>query len=279
MGRRKNDFTPPAWFDLKKYDGVRGLNEEGWFVQIMRRLPGPGEEGPEKYGIDDPERKELYVQAQQRYRERLKAVRENPLGPDPRYKRTTANRCWHRGGVGLATPNDLWLHQPFDVFGEGTETAHEWEMKCLDGIMGKVKSWDRPIEPRSEAMKALPMMVVNLSLPDSELIASFEMLLEQLRKREPWSTVKPIELKKEMSDWCARAIMPYWDLRLWAEETGTTIPHREYANILFPGERRAESDIAKQTKPKAEKVFSHEYADLLGAFCVRKMQKTQGSSE
>lgn len=261
MGAKQIKFNPPDWFSLSKYEGVKDLDLEGWFVQIHRRFSFF------KELVDDPiEKKEL----EDEYRLRLEEVRENPLGNDPRYKPKPAKDAWNDGGVALATP--LNLAPLLAILYQDPEGNHPFSPKKISAAHKNGEKWATEpfINPFPE-FDCYPFLTCNLELPDEILKEGFASLLLSLRTRKPWKDIKPLDVKVEMQSWCEFAVLPYWDLKTWAEEKKIHITQSKMTECIFlPGEKDLNA-IRNTTKKKAEKIFSEKFLAVLGALCVEKL--------
>lgn len=267
MARPKLEVKRPEWFKLEKYAGMEKLSLEGWFVQINRRIR------PFPEGLDDPVAEK---EAEAYYRLRLKEVRENPLGNDPRFKPTPPKELWNKGPVSLATPHELGhllAHDDHDPELDDPEDPRLLKRSRIFEayFLNKEKWASEPIEDPCQESLFTPLLSINLRVSDDILKRSFASLLVQLRNRKPWKDIKEYDIKADIKSWVDFAILPYWDLRTWSEETRNKISQNKMADMIFPPGEKDLNAIRNTTKPKAEKIFSESFLDVIGSLCVEEL--------
>lgn len=153
---------------------------------------------------------------------------------------------WNRGGVRIATPEDLWGPRKFRPKPQTIQKAflnkEEWYKAPVGSISQDFHS-NTEVFPAEE--NRMPRLVIDLELPDHVLRASFETLLNFLRTQPPWEKVKAFDAYLSPQKWYEYSILPFWDLKTWADETGTKwtkvrMIEKIFADKFIPVDRRIE---------------------------------------
>ncbi|NMZ58306.1 DUF6387 family protein [Pseudomonas nitroreducens] len=91
---------------------------------------------------------------------------------------------------------------------------------------------------------------VNLNLPDSVLIESFSKWLLEMRKAQGQSTERRY-YRPNFQRWARSGVLPYLDLKVWAQEIGAHIPDRVMAAAIMPRLDFGEGNLRKTVAPTA----------------------------
>lgn len=75
---------------------------------------------------------------------------------------------------------------------------------------------------------------IDLSFSDKHIIEDLEKQLSILRKSIGATQKEKRQRTPDINSWCHSKALPYFDLFLWANFTGTTLTQEDYCEILFP---------------------------------------------
>lgn len=106
----------------------------------------------------------------------------------------------------------------------------------------------------------------------SRVAAQFERLLNDLRSTlRRKSIVTKNWRKPDFADWNRFGVLPYLDLRIWGQETGTRISNRVMADAIFlPGEG-GEEVVRKTTAKLARELLTLKHLETLAALAAQEI--------
>ncbi len=229
----------PNWFNLENYVRANQLDLEGWIVQLYLRqmiqgfllrvgLTGivddyqlPDESNALKEPITS-----ISIQDSLLITEGLK----NTVGIPP--------KLWQ-------APSHFDFFEQSDEITD-TESVLSWFHKT-----GSDKSTqDTYLAEQNNNHLLRPFLRVDLTTPDSILLASFKRWLAKERKHLARQRLQKFT-KATLRRWAANQVLPYIDLTYWADRNNKQIPHWLMGKVLFPGHNQGDTtDRARQTTEK-----------------------------
>ena len=108
-------------------------------------------------------------------------------------------------------------------------------------------------------------------MPDKILIQQFEDYLKHVRQKYPFVKEGNKYKYPEYQKWVDYSVLPYLDLKLWAEEEGCSIPYRVMADAIFPDGDKGEEMVRKTTKKIADMLINDEYVDFLATIAAHEI--------
>jgi hypothetical protein len=270
----------PAWFDLKKYAGVAEFDIFDWFSNIYLRLMVQG-------GIDDKLREALDERMKadglqvENDRSYYLSMLEQMLESPATQMRTKRKRT-HDGGLRSGVVSDLSVLQVMAIAEELHKSekyqaaweAWEWSMRTSEEwIRERLKGkYDAIEDPAGDYMtEQFPSSghyvyaEIDIHAPLDDLMESFRDWVKKLKSDRG----VPFHSKRAFTDldfkrWHKYAILPYFDLKLWATSTGVHIPDWLYVDALF-GQMQGDTDgmFRKNTKPLEKEIMTQGCIDQL----------------
>ena len=76
----------------------------------------------------------------------------------------------------------------------------------------------------------------------------------------------------EYQKWVDYAVLPYLDLKLWAEEESCSIPNRVMADAIFPNGDKGEEMVRKTTQKIANMLMEEGYVEFLATIAAHEMK-------
>lgn len=101
------------------------------------------------------------------------------------------------------------------------------------------------------------------------LIEQFKQLLPALRVSEENSqNAERVYRRPDSASWIYFGVLPYLDLKLWAQVEGVQIPNRVFADAIFPPGEGGEEVVRKTTSKIADQVLTATYLQELAAIAA-----------
>ncbi|MFZ2208587.1 MAG: DUF6387 family protein [Porticoccaceae bacterium] len=264
----------PKWFDIKKYDGARSLDAEGWFVQlsvrsyllnylrwlrpIASRLPS---------GLDGSELFTVFTEA----------IQENPILNVSDYASSwLPSDNQHSGhGVRLMTMNDLYsieLRIPKNKRTHARKLFDEYDaLPPAERIFkGTSQLADEPIDFSNLFGIGEIAIIVDMSVPTPNLIDEFRRLIKKERTtKKPksssaisaaagvWPSIHaaPVNSIETMQGrWVKAGVLPYLDLLIWKNKTNSKLTEADMVEAIFPLVK-IEDKVRRTTKPYADEAL------------------------
>jgi len=137
-------------------------------------------------------------------------------------------------------PHKSWMDKPIYESGEMfdiqySEAPNRWLLKTMH-------------RRRRDEQTAV---IVNLDLPDSVLLESFKQWLVMARSETHTTKISKQYRKPDFESWARMGVLPWFDLTIWAKESGTSIPNRVMADAIFSRGEGGEEAVRKTTEPLA----------------------------
>ncbi len=229
----------PNWFNLENYDRANQLDLEGWIVQLYLRqmiqgfLLQVGLTGiVDDYQLpDEPNVLEpitpISIQDGLLITEGLK----NTVG---------------------SIPPELWqAPSHFDFFEQSVDIAEtESILSWFHNTDINKPAQDAYLAEQNNNHLLRPFLRIDLTAPDSILLASFKRWLAKERKLLARQRVQKFT-KATLRRWAANQVLPYIDLNYWADRNDKQIPHWLMGKILFSGHNQGDTtDRVRQTTEK-----------------------------
>jgi hypothetical protein len=112
-------------------------------------------------------------------------------------------------------------------------------------------------------------LTVNLHASDKQLLDDFKSWLRQTRIRLDHRTKEDMFTDVDFNNWCKYAILPYYDLTLWAKMNNVEFTNAILGEVLFPDAGiegfDGESRIRRETKRRSDEIFTFETTKVLEA--------------
>ena len=149
--------------------------------------------------------------------------------------------------------------------------ARRWSSAKLNGSpdLAKPLRLNFPVECFAKWKTPTATVVVDLDLPECDIIMHFKNLVRELKENKPWETSEPAVRKQDHGqNWYLHGVLPYLDITQWLERTGQTIVKAQLANWLFSEVTDPKVDDADSTKvdkirqttqPLAERLISYRF--------------------
>lgn len=269
----KDKSELPAWFSLEKYQRAATLDTAGWYVQLSIRAGCLA-----------------LISQGENISEILHLIREAPIIDVTKHdllsfhyhsgmfcKQPIVKRSMH--GVHSLTVHELYMaalnieenkqlraKAYFEaVFGMRPESVSEPSLMQSEDIAFIYETVHRVsnIQPDNA------MLGINLLLPDKVLIEQFKAYLPALRKECGAALFSAKWRKPNFAEWVRLCVLPYLDLLIWQNETGTKFLNHVLEEVLFPSSKGSEDKVRKTTAPKAEELISNESLAYLRAQAIR----------
>lgn len=248
-----------SWFDLKKYDGLKKLDLNGWYIQIYNRLLLKSDF---YFSITGEQPETL-----------LHRLKENPiiacdrdmLGKNnfnhkynfntPAVRSTTAFEFW--SCIDNQDLDDVWkkckVARETLCFPSDTEDSLYAPLDFLNKI-----SYEGYFTNISH-------ITVDLSAPDEQIISNFKYWLNEYRKAVNYKSSKKIFSDKDFSEWIEYRLLPYIDLKIISEIEQKEITQAKAARLIFSDEYDADitERLRRTTKPKADWLFRNSILDSM----------------
>lgn len=300
----RNVSELPTWYNLDKYQDAPSLDAASWYELILQRWTHFywfEERGPEWYRS-----KYLGDGINPRYSALLQS-RDSPLylltdglqivviggGQLEALKydinnfstlsRAVAPLTFRRlyrieQGLKVSTRKRIrkWMDRFFNDF-VNIELTDQFKAECewansfindpISDVFEKQRDEIGPIQrPRDP-----DVVQIDLSVPDKILIQQFTDYLRHVRQKYP-DIIKANKYKyPEYQKWIDYAVLPYLDLKLWAEEEGCSIPNRVMADAIFPDGEKGEEMVRKTTKKIADTLMKTEYVGFLATIAAHEI--------
>ncbi|MEF8730669.1 MAG: DUF6387 family protein [Candidatus Accumulibacter meliphilus] len=272
----------PDWFDRSNYDAAAYLDAAGWYEQLsVRRVIS--------YMVND------WPHPSQNVIDAISVVRKSPIVDVMQLDREMAV-CYFMGGalwelknktlrysygVHLATVRELYLTER-GIYDSKRDYARGFFAQIFDDddffdrkeIKYKHQDWiDEPVDNVSLSRDHQITLQANLNLPDGVLIEQFEQLLKRERRsrtprvRQP----RPSSRRPNFANWISFAVLPYLDLRNWADQNNVSIPNRVMADAIFPAGEGGEEVVRKTTAPLAKELLTDKHLELLSSLAAQEI--------
>lgn len=272
----------PAWFDLKKYDGLESLDLVGWGRQITIRafmhwmitthLPTM------KGTLTEPAQHQALVEQNQDVANWINQFTDNPIVPI--YQDDAKLATWHARNE--RKPYDAYTvwsmnaahayYVALDIH-EGTRSPYWGELltalRAAD--VGKAtpeqnELTDTPIDliykQQGISGEGLCNVLVDLAATDEQITADFAHWLKHFRKEMAIDAPAQNLTTKDFRTWIDARVLPYIDLHLWSLLYRRQITQNVFGQALFPDELDADTTerIRRTTRPKAERMLREAFA-------------------
>ena len=277
----KEKFDPSKWFDLKKYDGLSGLDLLGWHRQIsIRNLINHtlfSEIALENREILPPDEwaEENNLPMILKWIERIK---RNPIIESSiEYE-------------GFEVKKLSCLEYPFDTHSVKSTPAYSMHFLGTDELLSDVwNCCDILMEERIVTSEQYELMetpydllcknrrnnqgytsivetegyahlIVDLSVTDEQIRKDFKHWLAEYKKTIKYESTKTIFTEIHLSSWVDDRLLPCFDLLLIAKIEDKWLTNDKLAEYLFNDDPQSASDsnIRKTTKTNAEELMQDE---------------------
>jgi hypothetical protein len=281
MSKKKQTISElPSWFDIKNYAAVSEFDIFDWHWNIHYRLSMTGfdkafekllslgihvsEEGMKKeLEIYAARVEELVAKPAMRLpRDRKKTLRENNIN------RSVVRDMSAMDAMSLAEElhKDEKYSDAWEAFNWDMSTTDEWIKERLKGKFDALEdSASDFINVKYPASGNLVYAEIDIHAPLDDLVDSF---CEWIKRKKSERNI-PFHGKKKFSEldlkrWHKYAVLPYFDLKLWADVANVHIPDFLYVKALFSD---VQGDIdgmfRKNTKPLEKQVMTQGCLDQL----------------
>jgi hypothetical protein len=255
----------PSWYDLNKYKEAKKLTARGWYEQLIVRSSYQAL----------LERRPLH----ERLASFLKEMRRTPIiniedpaltimlggGKLEALKGDDAEYAAPMSGVYSLTPRDLYF-----IERNISEEQRKYAKGFIEQIFGqsegplkklryRLQKWIiEPAYKTSSHKWAQGAVMVNLALPDKVLEAHFRGFLK--KKRAELSVLQDEQRHHSIpfQRWVDCGLLPYLDLRLWAQENELKIPHHILAKSIYHKKDNDPETVRKVTALMAAAALSKE---------------------
>ncbi|HIH2750974.1 DUF6387 family protein [Burkholderia aenigmatica] len=270
----------PYWFDIKKYAVAADFDIFDWFYSINIRLtlkPGVDKREVEKFH-ERMEKSGLRAQPDDGVYlsmfERLMEYPAKKIPPDR--KRTHDSKAAKGVVIDLSVMQVMSMAEEFqkdekyvaawEAFNLGMTTSHEW---IQDRLKGKDEALqDSVSDYMNDKFPAVGNFVfaeIDIHAPLDDLVESFREWVQNIKSARsiPFHE-KPHFSELDFKRWHKYAVLPYFDLKLWAAAKDVHIPDHLYVKALF-GDLQGDIDsmFRKKTKPMEKMVMTQGCLDQL----------------
>jgi hypothetical protein len=295
----------PEWYDLGKYEAASSLDAASWYELVLQRwnhFYWFDFHGAEKY-------KRAYPNGENPFYAALLQLRENPLSLlvddtqihligggqldalkyDKDYfstfsyaiKPLTIRRMYqneNRLKRSVIVRIRKWADQLFGDF-LNIEMTDEYKAECKwalsfidDPIFEAFEKQGEEQEPYGfDVWRSRDFVEIDLSVPDKILIQQFNDYLRHVRKKYPYIKKAPKFKYPEYQKWIDYGVLPYLDLKLWANEEGVSIPYRVMTDAIFSNGDKGEEMVRKTTTKIADMLMKKEYNDFLATIAAHEI--------
>lgn len=258
----------PDWFDIRKYEALRGLDLLGWERQLRVRAL-------------------LWCHLQDKGRDQvadwfgqwLRRLAADPI--------VSPGDDW-RAVEGLPRPTDqaslrslqvMDAYQHYRAFAtDDLDPTHFQRLReaCEAALLGEAtpaqdtmatRAYDLALQDGGLSQEGLCTLVVDLSASDEQILADLRQWLGQVRRLTGYTAPAQNFTPHQFETWIAAGAIPYIDLHLWACWQGRSITQNALGEALFPAERAADTTerIRRTTRPKAEYLLREQTLSALSA--------------
>lgn len=131
----------------------------------------------------------------------------------------------------IALHRGVMEHAPLTVVVKNNEieywTATDEQPEIFDTAID-----DAIAESKHYNIRNLARFQIDLQASDKQIIDDFKQLLSSYRKRT--SFAPPTITEAKLKQWFRNRVLPYTDLKLWAQWTNTKLKNRDLVELLFP---------------------------------------------
>lgn len=261
----------PAWFDVRKYDALKGLDLLGWERQLQVRAL-------------------LWLHLQDKGRGQvadwfgqwLRRLTEDPIlscRDDWRLEQSAKVSVDAGDHASLRSLKLIDAYQHYRAFATDDLDQAYFQRLCdaceasLSGAATPAQdavaeqAYDLCLQEVGLSNEGLCTLVVDLSASDEQILADMRQWLLQVRRLT--GSIAPVQnfTPRQFETWIAVGAIPYIDLNLWARWQGCTITQNALGEALFPAERAADTTerIRRTTRPKAEYLLREQTLKALSA--------------
>lgn len=105
---------------------------------------------------------------------------------------------------------------------------------------------------------------INLDASDDLIFEHFKLWLKNARENQQITSSKRQFTKNDFLSWYEASVLPYLDLKIWAEHNNVKIPYHIMGQAIHPAEKdiNISEAVRKTTKPLAEKLMRYGWAIL-----------------
>ncbi len=249
-----------SWFDLKKYEGLKDLDLQGWLNQIRVRIWARALNEDSRFSRlikNTPIVQEicsLDVDAQ-KYPFNTNSVKSIP-----------AKDIWFHTSVSNSPLNEVWRYCEKDRFKKSLTKEQN------DLIEMPLNLLFRQMLPRAFFFNANGCdnyVSVDLTATDEQIMNDFKIWLTEYRKFADYpalqkkDSTKPLKEigEKEFKQWRENRILPYLDLTIIEKCENKTLRKETLFKLIFPDDKSClnpEEKLKKTVKPLANWFLSSE---------------------
>lgn len=293
--RIKNVSMLPKWFELAKYDATKELDAAGWYEQLHIRkslqslLAGAQRRPAAQNAL-------MLLAGREATRHSLKThilplVFASPIvdvGSNTLLHayfcnlftlELRAKKPVYSLGVRQTTMNEFYLTEALierekrDYARAVTAIRFDEQRDPTKKLNIQKTSWmNEPVDDICELDTHEVNVRVNLQVPDKLLIDQFQDMLKAIRKRNVSSGITAEPTKKiDFDAWCTFAILPYLDLKIWADMESKQIPVRVMADAIFPPGEQGEDTVRKTTIPTAKALLTTKHLATLASAAAQEI--------
>lgn len=295
----------PAWFNIKKYQGLEHLKLAEWYDLLLQRHA--------HIRYLELNSAEFYKDENSPIASALIKLRNNPLyflndesevflfgGTKLLALKNDSNtfnqfsfgiapitlmqvyqiECWYKEDIKIRSRN--WVDKLFsgnfdhrESFTVGDETTfirsfiHEPISNSLE-IHGELTIGETSIEMSKRGSRFVD---IDFSLPDKALIEQFKQHLRDYRQKFPDSLKEEQYKYPNFNKWIDFGILPFLDLKIWQLQTSNKIPNRVMADAIYPKGEKGEEMIRKTTQKITRTIMSYEYLNFFATIVAQENRK------
>jgi hypothetical protein len=295
----------PAWFDIKKYKGLKHLTSAEWYDLLLQRHS--------HIRYIELNSAEFYQNRSLPIASALTKLRNDPLyisndelevflfggGQLDALKNDTnlfnemsfgitpitlmqlyQIECWYKEEIKIRSRNwvDQILSGDFDLgenYTSGDEATfiksfiHEPISNSLKSH-GDLSSGETSIDI---SKRGSSFVRIDFSLPDKALIEQFKQYLIDYRQKFPNSFEEEQYKYPNFNKWIDFGILPFLDLKIWQLQTSNKIPNRVMADAIYPDGEKGEEMIRKTTQKITRTIMSYKYLNFFSTIVAQENRK------
>jgi len=300
----RNTSELPSWYALEKYQNLANFGAEQWYEILLQRwthnffFERDGIEKYRTYTMDNGENPFFSALIKSRKNplsfleddlqiivigggqlQSLKYDKDDFSTFSYAVKPLTVRRLYQiELGLKEATRKRIrkWADGVFgwfgtDKFDEIPKSEHEWAKSFIDDPIFEAFEKQGEEKELYEMERNHDLVQIDLTVPDKILIQQFTDYLRYVRQKYPCVKKAYRHKYPEYKKWIDYGVLPYLDLKLWADEEGYSIPNRVMADAIFPDGDKGEEMVRKTTKKIADMLMKKEYVDFLATIAAHEI--------
>lgn len=269
----KSTTQIPDWFDLSNYSECKNLSKADWHRQLYYRtsiiaeleVNGECDESLwllkeiRKFGLPDEQWSEKYTTPSD---PDYLADLEQDKVMNQRMEQYSIHYELKRPGV-IPIPVSMMA-----VYGESAASKFDEillarQSEEVNRIMSAEPYDSFRARHDDDGFETKAFLMIDLAMPDAELIAQFKSFLPGYRKFLGVESIKKRPSESVIGKLANYRVLPYLDLYIWEIEQDIKLKRSVFAGSLFPNHEMGEIELNQMIKPLAIEVVSDAFLKML----------------